>query len=274
VLTGSVGLLSDALESGVNLAAAIIALVALRVAARPADDGHHFGHGKVEYLSAGAEGVMIFVAAALIIWQAIGRLLNPVELDSLGIGLAVTLVATAINLAVGVLLVRVGRDQRSLILEADGKHLLTDVWTSVGVVLAVAVVGLTGWLRLDPIIAIAVALNILLTGGRLIHRAGRGLLDAALPEADQEVVRDALRQFVSDEVRFHAIVTRESGRDRFVSMHVLVPGAWSVQRAHDLIEDVELAIRTALPGAFVDTHVEPLEDPRSYGDHAAGSTVG
>ena len=274
LLTGSVGILSDALESGVNLVAAVIALAALRVSARPADDQHHFGHGKVEYLSAGAEGVMIFIAAALIMFESVSRLIHPEELDKVGIGLAITLVATAINLGVGLLLIRVGRHQRSLILEADGKHLMTDVWTAVGVVIGVALVALTGWLRLDPIVAIAVAINILYTGGRLIQRAGRGLLDAALPASEQQLVHDALKPFVSDDVHFHAITCRESGRDRFVSMHVLVPGTWSVQQSHDLIEEVEAAVITALPHALVDTHVEPREDPRSYQDFAAGSSVG
>ena len=274
LLTGSVGILSDALESGVNLVAAVIALAALRVSARPADDQHHFGHGKVEYLSAGAEGVMIFIAAALIMFESVSRLIHPEELDKVGIGLAITLVATAINLGVGLLLIRVGRHQRSLILEADGKHLMTDVWTAVGVVIGVALVALTGWLRLDPIVAIAVAINILYTGGRLIQRAGRGLLDAALPASEQQLVHDALKPFVSDDVHVHAITCRESGRDRFVSMHVLVPGTWSVQQSHDLIEEVEAAVITALPHALVDTHVEPREDPRSYQDFAAGSSVG
>jgi len=273
-ITGSVGLLSDALESGVNLVAAIIALVALRISARPADDSHHYGHGKVEYLSAGAEGVMIVVAAGLIIYEAVKRLLNPQPLESVGLGLAITLVATAINLVVGLLLIRVGRHQRSLILEADGRHLMTDVWTSVGVVAAVALVGLTGWLPLDPVVAIAVAVNILVTGGRLLHRAGRGLLDASLPPHEVALVHGALEPFVSDEVHFHAITTRESGRSAFVSMHVLVPGAWSVQRAHDLVEHVEAAVQEALPHATVDTHLEPIEDPRSYDDHPSGTSLG
>lgn len=274
LLTGSVGLLSDALESVVNLVAAIIALVALRVAARPADDEHHYGHGKVEYLSAGAEGVMIFVAAALIIWKAVGRLLAPEPLEQVGLGLALTIVATLINLGVGLMLIRVGRRERSLILEADGKHLMTDVWTTIGVVVGVAVVALTGWLRLDPLIAIAVAINILITGGRLIYRSGRGLLDAALPQHEVALVHSTLAQFVTDDVHFHAVTTRESGRDRFVSMHVLVPGAWSVQQAHDLVEEVEAAIEQALPQAIVDTHVEPAEDPRSYEDYQSGAHIG
>ena len=274
LLTGSVGLLSDAMESVVNLVAAVIALAALTFAARPADNSHRFGHGKVQYLSAGAEGVMILVAAVLIIWQAIGRLIAPEPLDSVGIGLTLTLLATVINLLVGLLLIRIGRRERSLILEADGKHLMTDVWTTVGVVVGVTLVALTGWLRLDPLIAIAVAVNILITGGRLIRLAGRGLLDAALPEAEQQALQGALEPFASDEVHFHGITGRESGSDRFVSMHVLVPGAWTVQQAHNLIHDVEEAIEDVLPGARVETHVEPSEDPRSYDDYEAGMSVG
>ena len=274
LLTGSVGLLSDAMESVVNLVAAVIALVALSFAARPADDSHHFGHGKVQYLSAGAEGVMILVAAVLIIWKAVGRLISPEPLESIGIGLALTLVATVINLLVGLLLIRIGRRERSLILEADGKHLMTDVWTTVGVVVGVTLVALTGWLRLDPIIAIAVAVNILFTGGRLIRLAGRGLLDAALPAPEQKALLGALEPFASDDVHFHGITGRESGSDRFVSMHVLVPGAWTVQQAHNLIHDVEEAIDVVLPGARVETHVEPNDDPRSYDDYEAGLSVG
>ena len=273
-LTGSVGILADALESVVNLVAAIIALAALRVASRPADDEHHFGHGKIEYLSAGAEGVMILVAAALIIWESISRLINPEPLDEIGIGIALTTLATLVNLLVGLVLIQVGRRERSLILEADGKHLMTDVWTGVGVVVAVILVHFTGWLRLDPIVGIVVAINILIVGGKLIRQAFRGLLDAALPEEEQALVHGALEQFVSADVHFHAITCRESGMDRFVSMHVLVPGAWTVQQSHDLIEDVEAAIRAVLDNAIVDTHVEPREDPRSYDDYRAGARVG
>ncbi len=274
VITGSVGLLSDALESVVNLAAAIIALVALRVAAKPADESHHYGHGKVEYFSAGAEGIMIFGAAAAIVYTAVQRFLDPQALEDVGIGLAITLAATAVNGAVGLLLLRVGREHRSITLIADGKHLLTDVWTSVGVVVGVLLVGVTGWLRLDPVIALLVGLNILVTGFGLIRRSTRGLMDAALPPADQQAVVDALSGFASDEVAFHGLQTRESGRHRFVSVHVLVPGAWTVQRGHDLLEDVEAAVCAALPDCEVHTHLEPREDPRAYQDIHGGVSVG
>ncbi|MEZ5114798.1 MAG: cation diffusion facilitator family transporter [Candidatus Nanopelagicales bacterium] len=275
LITGSVGLLSDAMESLVNLAAAILALVVLRVAAKPADDSHHFGHGKAEYFSAFAEGVLIAIAAALIGWTAIQRLINPQPLEEIGIGLAITLVATAINGVVGLVLVRAGNRHRSLTLVADGKHLLTDVWTSVGVVVAVLLVGLTGWLVLDPLVALAVGANILVTGALLVRRATRGLMDHSLPPADVEAVLRVLRSVVAaePEVGFHAIQTRESGHERFVSMHVLVPGGWTVTRGHDLLEQVEERIVLALPHAHVHTHLEPREDPRSYADAVAGLAV-
>lgn len=266
LITGSVGLLSDALESTVNLVAAIVALWALTVAARPADDSHAFGHGKAEYFSAGVEGTMIFVAATLIIWSAIDRLRNPVELENLGIGLAVSVAAAGVNLAVATIERRAGTRHRSITLVADAKHLMTDVWTTGGVVVAVGLVAVTGWLRLDPIIAIAVAINILVSGVILIRRSAAGLMDAALPAADLAAVEEVLARYRAADVQFHAVRTREAGQRRFVSAHVLVPGAWDVQRAHDLVERVEADIRAALPGAIVDTHVEPLEDPASFAD--------
>jgi cation diffusion facilitator family transporter len=277
LLTGSVGLLSDALESVVNLVAAILALIALTIAARPADDSHHFGHGKAEYFSAGAEGVMIFVAAALIIVSAVQRLMNPQPLEELGIGLAITLVATAINGVVGFLILRAGRRHRSITLVADGKHLLTDVWTSAGVIIGVGLVAVTGWLPLDSLVAIGVALNILWTGYGLISHSMRGLMDHALPAEQEAEVVEALRRIASEhpsgEVEFHAIQSREAGRERFVSMHVLVPGEWTVTQGHDLLEHVEESIRAVLPDAQVHTHLEPREDPRSYGDAASGKAV-
>ncbi len=277
LLTGSVGLLSDALESVVNLVAAILALIALTAAAKPADERHHFGHGKAEYLSAGAEGVMIVVAAGLIVYTAIERLINPRPLEELGIGLAVTLLATAINGAVGLALLRQGRRHRSMTLVADGKHLMTDVYTSVGVIVGVGLVAVTGWLPLDSLVALAVGANILWTGFVLIRGAGRGLLDHALPDEDSERVVGVLRGFVdrypAGELEFHGLQTRESGRDQFVSVHVLVPGAWSVARAHDLVEEVEAAICAALPHAQVHTHLEPREDPRSHADYSQGPRV-
>jgi len=272
-LTGSVGLLSDAAESVVNLVAAIIALIALTVAARPADHNHHYGHGKAEYFSAAVEGLMIFAAAAVIIVTAVQRLLHPQELEQLGIGLAISLVATAINGVVGVVLIRVGRRHRSATLSADGKHLLTDVWTSAGVLVGVLLVGITGWLPLDAIVAIAVALNILVTGSKLVSSSVTALLDVALSPEDQAIVTAVLDRHRSADVDFHGLQTRESGRHRFVSMHVLVPGAWTVQRAHDVVELVEADLREALDGVDITTHVEPREDQRSYDDARYDATT-
>jgi cation diffusion facilitator family transporter len=265
-ITGSVGLLSDAAESVVNLVAAVIALVALTVAARPPDADHQYGHGKAEYFSAAVEGLLIFAAAAVIIVAAVGRLLDPQPLEELGLGLFISLIATAINGAVGVLLIRVGRAHRSATLVADGKHLMTDVWTSAGVLLGVLLVGVTGWLPLDPLVAIAVALNILVTGTRLVSSSVSALLDGALSPQDQAVVVGILDKHRSDDVDFHGLQTRESGRSRFVSVHVLVPGAWTVQQAHDVVEVVEADVRAALEGVTITTHVEPRDDPRSYDD--------
>lgn len=277
LLTGSVGLLSDALESVVNLVAAVLALIALAAAAKPADEKHHFGHGKAEYLSAGAEGVMIVVAAGLIVYTAIERLINPRPLEELGIGLAVTLVATAINGAVGFVLLRQGRRHRSMTLVADGKHLMTDVYTSIGVIVGVGLVAVTGWLPLDSLVALAVGANILWTGFILIRNSGRGLLDHALPDEDNDRIIAVLRGFVdrypAGDLEFHGLQTRESGRDRFVSFHVLVPGSWSVSRAHDLVEDVEGEIRSVLPLVQVHTHLESREDRRSHDDYAHGPRV-
>lgn len=277
LLTGSVGLLSDALESVVNLVAAILALIAIAAAAKPADERHHFGHGKAEYLSAGAEGVMILVAAALIVYAAVDRLLHPQPLEDLGIGLAITLGATVVNGAVGIVILRQGRRHRSMALVADGKHLLTDVYTSIGVIVGIALVAVTGWLPLDSLVALAVGANILWTGFILVRNAGRGLLDHALPQEETARVLGVLRDFVArypaGELEFHGLQTRESGRDQFVSVHVLVPGSWSVARAHDLVEEVEAAIRAELPHAQVHTHLEPREDPRSHEDYSHGPRV-
>src|SRR6476620_5387573 len=246
LLTGSVGLLSDAAESVVNLVAAVVALIALRVAARPADEKHQFGHGKAEYFSAAIEGVMIFIAAAVILVSAAQRFLHPVPLESIGVGLAISAAASAVNGAVGVLLLRAGRVHRSVTLSADGKHLLTDVWTSVGVIVGVMLVGLTGWQRLDPTVAAIVGVNILLTGFRLVSQSMTSLLDAALPAADLERVTAVLDRSRTAEVDFEDVRTRESGRHRFVSFTVVVPGAWTIDRGHDVTDQVEVAITTAL----------------------------
>jgi cation diffusion facilitator family transporter len=257
LLTGSVGLLSDAAESLVNLVAAVVALIALHVAARPADDNHNFGHGKAEYFSAGIEGLMIFVAAAFILVTSVQRFLNPAPIESVGLGLAISTVATAVNGAVGMLLLKAGAAHRSVTLTADGKHLLTDVWTSVGVIVGVLLVGLTGWERLDPIVAAIVGVNILVTGFRLVSQSMTSLLDAAMPADDLARVSAVLDSLRTPEVDFVEVRTRESGRHRFVSLKVLVPGGWTVEQGHNLADSVEVAISLDLPDTDVQTHLEP-----------------
>lgn len=271
LVTGSVGLLSDAAESVVNLAAAVIALIALKIAARPADEHHHYGHGKAEYFSAGLEGLMIFVAAAVILASAAQRFVHPLALERVGVGLVISTVATAANGAVGLVLLRAGRAHRSATLVADGKHLMTDVWTSVGVLVGVLLVALTGWQRLDPVVAAIVGLNILVTGYRLVVGSAGALLDAALTPQELATVTAILDRFRSSEIDFHGLQTRQSGRHSFVAVHVLVPGSWTVFHGHDLVEEIESAIRTALPDTTVQTHLEPREDPRAYADYAYDS---
>lgn len=277
-LTDSVGLLSDALESGVNLVAAVAALIALTAAARPADEDHPYGYSKAEYFSAGVEGAMIFVAAGAIVVSATGRLLHPRPLDQVGVGLVVSVIAAGINGAVAAVLTAAGRRHRSITLMADGRHLLTDVWTSAGVVVGVAAVAATGWQQLDPLIALAVGANVLVCGAQLVRRSVRGLMDTALPAADHAVIEAVLSHYRNTEgIRFHALRTRESGASRFVSVHVLVPGAWSVQAGHDLLERLEADLDRTLGGAIVFTHLEPMEDPASWADghgHPEGSHPG
>ena len=267
LVTGSVGLLSDAAESLVNLVAAVVALIALTVAARPADHNHDYGHGKAEYFSAGIEGMLIFVAAAFILITSIQRFLHPAALESVGIGLAISTVASALNGAVGLYLIRTGRRHRSVTLTADGKHLLTDVWTSVGVIIGVLLVALTGWQRLDPVVAMLVAVNILWTGYRLVSQSVTSLLDAALPEQDVALVTAALDRLRTPEVEFTQVRTRESGRQRFVTLTVLVPGSWTVDHGHQVADDVETAIGAALPDTTVQTHLEPRHLPLSDDTH-------
>ncbi len=269
MLTGSVGLLSDAAESIVNLVAAIVALIALRIAALPPDENHQFGHAKAEYFSAAVEGVMIFVAAVVIIVTSVQRFLDPQPLENVGVGLAVSVVASVLNGAVSFVLIRAGRAHRSITLTADGRHLLTDVWTSVGVVVGVLAVALTGWLRLDPLIAMAVGVNIVVTGTKLLMESIGGLMDKVLDPEDVTAVEEVLATYRSAEVEFHEVRTRMAGHQRFVAMHVLVPGSWSVQQGHDLLEDVEDALMARLDHLRVDTHLEPIEDPRAYENPAA-----
>jgi cation diffusion facilitator family transporter len=265
-LTDSVGLLSDAIESFVNLAGALMALGMLALAARPADDVHAHGHTKAEYFSSAFEGFLILVAAAWIAFEAIGRLVNPRPVQLAVIGLGVAVLATIVNFLTARILLRVGRDSRSITLEADARHLFADVWTSVGVMVGVALVWLTGWLWLDPTIAIVVAANILWTGWHLMRRSAAGLMDASLPASDLARIDDVLAKYRAQGLQFHALRTRQAGTRAFVTLHVLVPGAWTVQHAHDWSERIEADLRGAVAGAHVTTHVEPNEDPASHLD--------
>jgi cation diffusion facilitator family transporter len=265
-LTGSVGLLSDAAESIVNLIGASVALIMLTIAARPADASHAYGHSKAEYFSSGIEGVLIVIAAFAITGAALERLINPRPLEQIGLGTVVAIIASAINFGVARVLLKAGRQYNSITLEADAKHLMTDVWTSVGVLGAVVAVGLTGWLWLDPVIAIAVAINILWSAYGLLRRSTQGLMDAALPVAEQATVQQILEAYKTRGLEFHAVRTRQAASRRFISLHVLVPGDWSVQRGHELLEQLENEICGALPNATLETHLEPLEDPVSFAD--------
>ncbi|MFO1414147.1 MAG: cation diffusion facilitator family transporter [Burkholderiales bacterium] len=267
-LTGSVGLLSDALESVVNVVAAAATLWLLFLSARPPDDRYAYGYSKAEYFASAFEGALILVAAAAIAWTAVERLLHPQPLEQIGVGLAVSLVATAINFGVARVLLRAAQRNNSIALEADSHHLMTDVWTSVGVVVAVFAVGVTGWSWLDPVIAIAVAVNIVFTGISLLRRSAFGLMDQALPADSVARIDAVLNRYRGTEVEFHAIRTRAAAGRSFVSMHVLVPGAWTVKQGHDLVERLEHEIAAEVPGTTVFTHIEPKEDPASYNDQS------
>jgi cation diffusion facilitator family transporter len=267
-LTGSVGLLSDALESFVNLAGAMMALAMLSLAAMPADDNHAHGHGKAEYFSSAFEGFLILLAAVGIAYTAIERLLNPQPLEAVGIGLAVSVIASIINLATSRILMDVGRKYKSITLEADAHHLLTDVWTSVGVIVGVGLVWLSGWLWLDPVIAFLVAINIVWTGWKLLQRSAAGLMDVSIPEEDIRAIESVLERYRQQGLDFHALRTRQAGTRAFISLHLLVPGSWSVQLGHDWSERVEADIRRVLTHANITTHLEPREDPISLADEA------
>lgn len=265
-VTGSVGLLSDAAESLVNLLGAIIALVMLTIAARPADKDHLYGHSKAEYFSSGAEGALIFLAAISIAVTAILRLINPQPLEQTTVGLVICAVASLVNFGVARVLLSVGRQYQSITLEADARHLLTDVWTSGGVILGVGMVTLTGWQRLDPLVALAVAVNILWTAFSLLRRSVLGLMDVALPTAEQAAIARVFARYEQDGIVFHALRTRQAASRRFVSVHVLVPGSWTVRRGHVVLECIEADLRAVLGEATIDTHLEPVEDPASFAD--------
>ena len=265
-LTGSVGLLSDAFESVVNLAGALMALWMLTVAAREPDEDHAYGHSKAEYFSSGVEGTLILFAAIGIAVAAGRRLIVPQPLQELGPGLVVSTIASAVNLAVAIVLLKAGRRFHSITLEADARHLLTDVWTSVGVIVALGAVYLTNWQILDPIVGLGVALNIVFTGFQIVRESVGGLMDTALPAAAREQVRAILDRHARDGIQYHALRSRQSGARRFVSVHVLVPGGWTVHRGHELLEQIEADVRREIPNVTVFTHLESLEDPSSWDD--------
>ena len=267
-ITGSVGLLSDAIESVVNLVGGVMALAMLTVAARPADEDHAYGHSKAEYFSSGVEGTLIVIAAVCIGLAAVPRLITPKPLAEVGLGLAVSVVASLVNLGVALLLLRVGRQRNSITLEANARHLLTDVWTSVGVLVGVGIVALTDWERLDPVVALIVGANIVRTGVSIVRRSIAGLMDTVLSAEDLGAVRRVLWRYESDGVQFHALRSRQAGAHKFVSVHVLVPGDWTVHRGHELLERIENDIRHVVPDAVTFTHLESLDDPASWDDEA------
>lgn len=257
-LSGSVSLLSDAMESFVNLAGASFALFMLKLAAEPPDADHPWGHNKAEYFSSGFEGGLIFLAAAGILWAAVPRLFTPHELDSLGTGLWFSVASTLLNLAVAQLLRRAGRRLHSVVLEADGAHLMTDVWTSVGVVAGLIGVLLTGWLWLDALIAILVALHILSEGWRLMAGAFDGLMDKALAEDEVNRIEAILASYAAQHVSYRKLLTRRAGTRRFAHVDILVPGDWTVERAHDLLDEIEARIATEVDDTRATTHLEPV----------------
>ena len=265
-LTGSVGLLSDALESLVNVAAAVATWLAVSLAARPPDEDHAFGHDKIEFFASGFEGALILTAALGIFWAALPRLLAPLPMEAAGLGLAVSATASVINLWVAMTLLRAGKKHHSMALSADGRHLLTDVWTSVGVLTGLVLTAVTGWNVLDPMIALLVGCYVVWIGGRLIWEAVHALLDKALPTDQMDAVNEVLARYASEQVQFHALRTRWAGARQFVSFHVLVPDAWTVRRGHDLLEEIEADLRAVLPSGIIFTHLEPIDDPASWDD--------
>jgi cation diffusion facilitator family transporter len=273
-VTASVGLLSDALESVVNVVAAGATLWLLFLSAKPPDDRYAYGYSKAEYFASAFEGTLILAAAIIIAWTAVLRLLDPQPLEQIGIGVVVSLVATAVNLVVARYLLRAARRHNSIALEADAHHLMTDVWTSIGVVVAVIAVGFTQWNWLDPLIALAVAANIVFTGLSLLRRSAFGLMDEALPEERVRKIEEVLDRYRGQGIDFHAIRTRAAAGRSFVSMHVLVPGAWTVKEGHDLVERIEHEVATTSPGTTVFTHLEPREDPASYRDESLDRHAG
>lgn len=266
-LTGSMGLYSDALESFVNLFAAIIALIMLNISEKPADDGHEFGHSKAVYFSSAIEGALILAAAFSILYSAIPRIFTPKPIENISWGLLVSSIASLINLGAACILIRNGKKNKSIILEADGKHLLTDVWTSVGVLAGILLVKATGFLLLDPILAIIVALNIVWTGYKLITRSANGLMDAVIPKEDLERITNYLDSLKAQDIEYHSLLTRQAGQRKFIAVHLLVPGSWSVKKGHDYADSIEKNIENMFDEPVkVTSHIEPVEDPLSFTD--------
>lgn len=274
LITGSVGLLSDALEGIVNLVAATVALVTLKIVEQPPDEDHEYGHNKAEYFSSGIEGTLIVIAALSILYTSIGRLLNPEPLEQIGLGMALALVASAANLVVGRVLLRMGKRYDSITLEADGQHLMSDVWTSVGVLVGVSLAVITGLTWFDPLVAIIVGLKIGYEGIRIFRRSTQGLMDQRIDPAERELVERILNEHRIEGVTWHALRTRQAGARRFISVHLLVPGDWSVQQAHNLAEKVETEVRQRIRHSSLFTHVEPVDDPRSHEDVSLDRALG
>ena len=266
LVTGSVGLLSDALEGIVNLIAAIVVFITLKIVEQPPDEIHPYGHDKAEYFSSGIEGTLIVIASLTILITSVRRLLNPMPLEQVGLGLALALVASGINFFVGQLLIRTGKKHESITLEADGKHLMSDVWTSVGVVIGIAIAGFTGLEWLDPIVAMLVGLKIGWEGILIFRRSSQGLMDTAITPQEREVIEAILAQHCMEGTEWHALRTRQSGARRFISFHILVPGEWTIQQGHDFAEQIEADIRNQINHCSVFTHIEPIEDPRAFID--------
>ena len=265
-LTGSVGLLSDALESVVNLVGAVMALCMLTLAAQAADEKHAFGHSKAEYFSSAVEGILIVVAAVGIAYTAIDRLLHPRALDQVEFGLFVSVGASVLNFVVARILMKAARQHHSITLEADSQHLMTDVLTSVGVIAGVGLVALTGWTLLDPIVALLVSANIVWTGAVLVRRSVDGLMDVVLPEAELKLIEEVMATYREKKVEFHALRSRQAASRRFISVHMLVPGDWTVHDAHHMAEDFEGELRATLGEVLVTTHLEPIDDETSFND--------
>lgn len=273
LLTGSVGLFSDALESVVNLAAAILALFMLKLAAKPADEEHMYGHSKAEYFSSVVEGALIITAAFSIIIAATNRLFHPQSIDRIFLGLFISAVASLINFAVAMSLFKAGKKYNSITLEADAHHLFTDVLTSIGVIAGVFAVAVTKINMLDPIIAILVGLNIIYTGAKIMKKSIMGFMDVAIPLKDQEIINKILNKYCQKNIKYHGLKSRQSGYRCFVSLHVLVPGSWNVQKGHNLLENIEKDIKSEIPNITVFTHLEPVEDKKSWNDEGIDKTI-